>query len=405
MPNHEPGESMVQRSVKSPLMIAVPVLLVMAVVAVYFLLPEPPAPPPSPPPAPLENTPATPQPDDGEDPLKTQLDPRPRPRPNNGAPNSAAVATAMLDEAWGTMESVRSRLELKYKYAEYKLDRSLTLETLMRRLSRMDGEYFKGSDYNLNFPAREGDFARIECATIDGRDLPDGSLVMSVNLRTGETKAEGTIFARNRDGYVLLGDSEYRELSSVFREAVLDHYNEQQGSIETDMRLDSLLPADPPEPFVSEDFRAVSSGSMGYKLACVTINGEALATPVNVTVDYESNTISSSNCESKDWLSPPDSRERLKDRLENVLRDVARSALRQLEEGKSSTELRMYRLNGYYWYFRWAGISPFDVSLDVAESESRTVTLTIATSYGKTLPFESVRYVAKAGDKAGAYID
>lgn len=396
---------MVKSSVKLPLMIAAPVLLVIGGVAAFFLLPDPPAPPPQPAPQPLDNTGNERPPDNGEDPLPVEIDPRPRPEPNNGAPDSAALADAMLEEAWGAMENIRSRLELKYKYAEYTLDRELTLEAVMRKLSRLDGTHFKGADYALSFPPGEGDLVRIECRTIETRPLPDGPLVMTVDMRTGETSKEGTIFARNTEGYVLLGDPAYRALTEIFQYAVNDHFSVQQETPEGLADVELLMPDEPEAPFKAGDFKVSKVGEMGFRISCSSVSGEAIASPVSLTGDYESNTISVSTAASEDWMRPPTNREEVKDRLDYVLRTMARAVFQQMDAGKKPAELRVYRLNAYYWYLRWAQISPFDIRFEVTEGETRKVTFTVATSFGKALPFKPVRYVATSGDERGEYLD
>lgn len=396
---------MVQRSMKLPLLLAVPVMLVLAAVAVFLLLPDQPPPPPTPDPAPLDNSGVAKPPDDGEDPLPAEIDPRPRPKPNNGAPESGSVADAMLAEAWGAMEDIRSRLELKYKYAKYKLDRTLTLETVLRRLSRLDGDYFKGTDYALSYPESEEDLVQIECLTIEGRDLPDGPLTMTVEMRTGESTTEGTIFARNAEGYVVLGDSAYRALTVIMRESILDHFNVQNGYTEGLADLVALTPNEVPEPFSTDDFKASSSGAMGYRLSCATVDGEGLAQPVVVTADYDVNTISITSIPSDDWMRPPDDRERLKNRIDWLLQDMARNALNQLEREIKAEDIRIYTLGASWWYFRWAELSPFDVKLEITPGDSPKVTLTVATSFGKPLPFKPVRFVAIDAESKGSYID
>lgn len=384
---------------------ALPVLLVLGTVAVFLLLPDPPAPLPSPIPQPLDNGGTTPWVDDGDDPLPADPDLRPRPRPNNGAPDDASVADAMLEEAWSAMGDIRSRLELKYKYAEYTLDRSVTLAALMRKLERLDGKYFRGTDYALHYPEGSVDTVRIECVATNGRALPDGALAMIVDMRTGETQVEGTVFARNAEGYVLLGDEAYRELSRVFRESVLAHYNLQQNEVETLVAVTRLVPEDIPEPFQPDDFKATAVGSMGYRLSCSTVRGEPLAKPVGISADYTANTISVTGVASDDWMRPPDDRERLKNRIDGLLDEMAHMALDQLKAGTKVDQLRIYLLGGSWWYFRWAELSPFDVKLAVIDGESPKVTLTVETAFGRSLPFKAVRFVATSAESEGSYID
>jgi len=396
---------MIQKSARLPILIALPVLLILGAVAVVLLLPDPPTPPPAPDPRPLDNTTEIPPADGGDDPLEYKPDPRPQPRPDHGAPDSAAKAEAMLEEAWGAMEEIRSRLELKYKYADYTLDRTLTLETVMRKLSRLDGAYFVGNDYALAFPEAEGDLVRIECATISGRDLPDGPLSMSVDMRTGETKRDGKLFARDANGHVLLSDTDCRTLTELLREPVLTHFAHQRALTGELAPVTNLLPEAPPSPFSADDFKAIAVGAMGYRLSCHSVGGQTLATPIDITGDYATNSISVTSLPSRQWMPPPDDRESFKRRIQGLLDDVSRMAITQLENGTKVEDLRVYLLGGSWWYYRYADFSPFDIKLEVTDLEARKITITVAGSYGSPLPFKAVRFISDGSGDGNHYAD
>ena len=102
-----------QSSTKLPILLALPVLALLGVAAVFLLGPDDPDPPKPPGPQPELNEPETPPGNDGEDPLKVDPSTIKRPTPKPGAPESIDVAEAMYAEAFEHMRAVRARLELK----------------------------------------------------------------------------------------------------------------------------------------------------------------------------------------------------------------------------------------------------------------------------------------------------
>jgi hypothetical protein len=381
-----------------PLLIALPVLLALATGAVLMLQPDP-APPPSPPP--IENAPPELPDNTPEQPLEPE---RPiSPSPPHGGPTSAAVADAMRAEARAALEAIRARLELKYKYADYSLDRSLTVESLMRKLERLDGEHFRGTDFHLTFG--EEVTAVIECRTAAGNELPDGVLSMRVDLRTGLSDLSGTIFARTHDGRLLPGAEDYRALSEFFSSCVLRHYSTQAG-LENGIAPVNLPRR--PDWLTEEDVRVTTDPEhRRYSLRIETLKGTALAEPLQVAVDYAAGTIEATEAASEEWLRGPEDREDFKSSIRWALYWTAMRASQLVMQGAEPASIRASSLGTSYWYFRRYGFTPFDVrvTIDATDAQAPAVTLEIATSYGRPLSFNPVRFVLRHGDKEGEFVD
>lgn len=381
-------------SVKLPLFMAVPVILGLCF-AVYFLLPPDTPAPPTSEPLPLDNSPAALPPDNEPSPLPVDVDTGPPTRTGFQSPRDPEVAAAMSEEAWLALGEIRSRLELKYKYADYVLDRNLTLDSVMRRPDRLKGNYFRPDDYELRFPAGDADLASIECRRVQGDELPDGPLRMVVDLRTGETKQEGSILARDAAGRVLLGADEYTVLWELMRSAILTHFRQQQ-NMENELSKGSVLPDEMPNPFTAEDLSFKPDGDLRYILGCETLRGIPLAQPIRVVGDYSANTLSVTHVDSPEWNPLPTDRTEFEDRVEGLLEDIHRMVRIHLSAERKPEELRVYMLGGSWWYYRWAGITPFDVKIDVSSEDPRKITLRVATAFGRALPFEPVQYIAEA---------
>jgi hypothetical protein len=381
------------RSAKLPLLIALPVLLAIGV-AVVFLIPNDPPPQPQPPEPLLSNDEPAPI-VDKDNPL-VGPDPRPRPRPKPGAPSEVAVAKAMEGEAGAAMEAIRSRLELKFKYAEYKLDRSWTLEQVMRRPDALSGTHFAATDYSLSFPDGEDPQAVITCATIQGRELPDGALTLTLNLRTGDAKRQGRILARNAAGYVLLGDSEYREISEALRAAVLDHVLRQDG-VASGLAEFKAVSSPPDSMFVSTDFTiaGVKEAALAVDFTCHSIGSEELAHPAVISIDYATRTVKLSASNSPDWIAPPRDRERFTRRSHYLFMSVSDGIVARIINGGDLDEIRPEGAHRSHWSWAYSEVMPFDVK--IVEGTANRVVLEVATSFGRPLPFAKVRYVAEPG--------
>lgn len=392
------------RSVRLPLLIALPVLVLLGLAAVLLSGQEPP-PPPRPPAPNLPEPDNTPPPQPDADPL--QADPDPQPRPISGAPATAQEAEEMADEAWGALENIRARLELKYKGAEYKLDRGWTIAILMRRLERLDGKYFKGTDFALGFPEGDEPVAVARCVTRCGDSLPDGELKLTVNLRTGITEKAGRLLARTPEGLLLLGEREYARLDEFLCEALFRHSERQQAQSGGGLApLDGLYD-DPEEPFdaASLSAKAVANRPLAVEFACRSVNGERLAEPAVITLDYADNTVSISSVSAKSWMPLPDDREAFKDQCRWYLRILAGTARNALEAGTPRDRITLTGEERFGWAMRYARLLPLDVKLTISEAEPWTITLEVATQFGRPLPFKSLRYVTGGKDGRDGWED
>lgn len=393
------------RSVRLPLLIALPVLVILGLAAVFLSGQEPP-PPPHPP------APNLPEPDDGPpprpetDPL--QADPDPPPRPISGAPATAQEAEEMADEAWGALENIRARLELKYKGAEYKLDRGWTIELLMRRLDRLDGKHFRGTDFALEFPEGEEPVAVARCVTRSGANLPDGELKLTVNLRTGVTEKSGRLLARTPEGLILLGEREYARLDELIREALFRHCERQQAQTDGSLApLDGLYDDSPGEPFnaASLSASAVVNRPLAVEFACRSLNGERLAEPAVVTLDYAAKSVAISSVSAKSWMPLPADREAFKNQCRWYLRILAGTARNALEDGTPRDQITLEGDERFGWAIRYAVVLPFDIKLTISESEPWTITLEVASQFGRPLPFKPLRYVTGGKDGRDGWED
>lgn len=392
-------------SVRFPLLIAVPALLVLGVAAVLLTGQDPP-PPPRPPAANLPEPDQRPDPEPDSAPLQPDSDPPPPPR--RGGPSSVAEAEEMAGEVWGALELIRSRLELRYKGADYQLDRGWTIEYLVRRLERLDGKHFRGSDFTLDFPEGEEPVAEIACVTRDGEALADGELKMVVDLRTGRTTKSGRVLARDPDGLILLGEREYTVLDSLLREAVYRHARKQlrrtDGALEP---LEELFDSGPVEPFAAGDCAAISlpDKPLVVEFACRTLHGEQLAEPAVITLDYAAQSATISRAGARSWMPLPRDRGELKDDCFWYLRILAGGIRNALENGTPREQIRLEQFDEYPWAIRSAGILPFDVTLQISEQAPWVVTLEVATHFGRPLPFSPLKYVTSGDGRRDGWED
>ncbi|MCA8913698.1 MAG: hypothetical protein KDB82_18585 [Planctomycetes bacterium] len=382
-----------QSSTKLPILLALPVLALLGVAAVFLLGPDDPDPPKPPGPQPELNEPETPPGNDGEDPLKVDPSTIKRPTPKPGAPESIDVAEAMYAEAFEHMRAVRARLELKYKYADYQLDRAWTLETVMRHLEKLDGEYFQRGDFRLSFPEGDEPEVLIECVTQKGAELPDGTLSLAVNLRTGKSAEQGVLYARNRQGGVLLNADDTWRVRNLLQRCAIAHIlaqlkHEGEGVAPTDDLINSTW-----EHFEHDDFSITTRGQ-AVAFACRSIMGEPLAEPCVIDVDYARKRVSLSSMPSNPWPPGPESAESLQDSAEWYLRSIAESASALVKKEGHGEEVSLDELEVSPWYFTQMGVCPFDLTIRVKKGERVTVTLEIRSSWGRPLRCKYVRLIA-----------
>ncbi|MCA8916763.1 MAG: hypothetical protein KDB90_15325 [Planctomycetes bacterium] len=396
------------QSKKLPLLIALLAVLVIGGVGAFFLLPEEPPPQPKPPaPIPQANEPGHQNPPD-TDPLTADPNARPRPKPKPGAPDRVDVAQAMANEVRDGLDAIRARLELKFKYAEYQLDRSWTLELIMRKLERLDGEYFLGTDYTLALPQGDEPVAEISCVTIKGAELPDGPVRLTVNLRTGESTTTGRIFARDKAGRVLLADAAYAQATRILQNAVLNHANMQADIGDGILApLENTLRAWRVDPFIDSDFKAaeVAGRSLTIEFACRTVQGEELSEPAVITVDYGARSVVLSRVSAPTWMPMPSNREKFKDDCRWSLRAMTTQLARQLADGKSAEEVRVGGVNSLHWVLTSLGVLPFELKVEISADTPQTVAVEVSTNFGRPLPFKRLRYVAQVGSKLSDYAD
>ncbi|MCB9934606.1 MAG: hypothetical protein H6840_02855 [Planctomycetes bacterium] len=304
----------------------------------------------------------------------------------------------MADEAWAALDDVRARLELKYKQAEYRLERTWTVESLMRRLDRLDGKYFHGTDFTLSFPEGEEPVVEVACVSMDGAKLPDGELRMNVNLRTGRTTKSGCILARNTDGLVLLGERETKTLSDWMLHAVYAHLEAQTARTEDGLApLEDLFEKGSPTPFLPDDFRAtqVVERPMAIELTCSTLQGKQLAEPAVIVLDYAARRAKISGPKSAAWIPIPESREDFKERCLWLTRLLTRTARMNLDAGMQRQEVLDRFVVPTGWALRWAGILPFDIKMEISEESPWIITVEIVSSFSRPLPYPAPTYVSR----------
>ncbi|MCB9894150.1 MAG: hypothetical protein H6839_06870 [Planctomycetes bacterium] len=395
------------KSLKLPVLIALVAVLVLAGVGAFFLLPDDPPPQPRPPvPLPESNDPDPGHPPD-TDPLTADPNARPRPKPKPGAPDRVDIAQAMENEVREVLDQIRARLELKFKYAEYQLDPTWTLEQIMRRLERLDGEYFKGTDYALELKNGDEPTAEISCVSINGLQLADGPLRMTLNLRTGKSEMSGRIVARDTSGRVLLPNSAYAQLTNIIESAALSHAGMQRNAESGKLAsFENVMSPWRPDPFVLSDFTAgpVAGRELTAEFACRTIQGEELAEPAVMTVDYATKKITISPASAPAWMPVPKDREQFKEDCRWALRAIAMRLARDMKN-RGASEPDLSKVESVDWFFSSIGVLPFELRVDAAPDAPGNVGVEISTNFGRPLPFKRLRYVAQLDGGQGDYAD
>jgi hypothetical protein len=395
------------QKVKLPVMIALPVLLAAGIGAAYFLTQDAPEPPP-----PIHGN-TFELPGDGgckgpdtDDPLYVDPDTIKRPTPRPGAPSSATLASEIENEARKAQEAIRSRLELRFKNNEYRVDPAWTLLQVMRRLDALNTARFHAADYKLTFPEGDAPMARIECASAKGVPLADGPLVMLVNLNTGETTLEGKVWARDANGYLLLNDAAYRDMNRTLRSATLSHHAlHHQGELASVMASEALH--DRLFEYVeSGDYKAfkVAGTQDTWELSCRTIDGEALAEPAVVTIDYAANTIKVSVVSSPAWMPLPDNRQEFAEVCQWMFREMGNRYKSFHNNAASPAEAISLAKSMNTWTFDYAGVSAMDVTMTLSE-DNETLWIVVASVYGRPLPFAALRYRASVASGEGSLVD
>lgn len=394
--------------VKLPVMIALPVLLAAGLGAAYFLTPDAPEPPP-PPHGNKFDLPGSSgcKPPDNDDPLYVDPNTIKRPTPRPGAPSSAALATEIENEARKAQEAIRSRLELRFKNNEYKVDPAWTLLQVMRRLDALNTARFHADDYKLTFPEGEIPLVRIECASAKGVPLPDGPLVMLVNLNTGETTLEGKVWARDANGYLLVSDAVYRDLSRALRSATRSHYElHHEGKLSAVAMGPDALNAELFEYVEVGDCKAFKlPGSVDtWELSCRSIDGEPLAEPAVVTMDYAASTIKVSQISSPEWMPVPDDRTEFADGCRWMFQEMGSRYKSLHAHAESPAEAMRLAKSLNRWTYEYAGVSAMDVTLALSE-DAKTLWIIVGSVYGRPLPFASLRYRCDVATGEGRLAD
>ncbi|MEZ5990732.1 MAG: hypothetical protein R3E76_00060 [Planctomycetota bacterium] len=384
------------RSTKLPILLGIPLLALLGVAA--FLLFDPSEPEPPTPPNPGLNEPEFEPPLGNTEPDPLVVDPntilRPEPRP--GAPESVELADAILEEAWTAMRQIRARLELKYKYADYTLDRTWTIAGVMRRPEKLNGTYFGIEDFSVVFPKGDDPFAEITCLSRKGQKLPDGNLIMTLNLRNGECTEAGTIYARSAGGGVLLPDDHYRVLTNVLQRAAISHMIRHSKQITSKADTIEELTSIRYQRFSVQDFHLEDSGD-SVKLSCRSIQGQPLEYPCEIAIDYDSRRIVVSEVPSREWMPLPTGRQDFEDSGDWYLRQMVEQVSQLIGQAGHSRQVTLKELSVNDWFFVSCNACPMDLTISVSAADPLVVTLEFKTSWGRPLPFKTVRFVGEPG--------
>lgn len=382
------------------LVLVLPVFIIVVAGTVYALLPD------SPPAPPLPNTGLLPDPEplpptgDPDKPLQP-LVPAPKGQRRTGAPASLVEADAILAEVNEKLTSVRSRLELKFKVNEYQHDPAWDLQSVMRRLSTMDGTHFRAADYALGFPAPAEPVVEIACNTRQGAALPDGPIKMVVNLKTGESEIVGNLYARDQYDriYLSAGDLDYAA------ETVLTRFNAdfvvRTGGTDDSSyyrpwrRRSSLTDAD----FVVS---VLSEQPLVVEYACRAGGGSELAEPVVLRFDYSTWRMTCSNVASEKWHPKLEDRDEFKDDNQWRLSHLTELAQRFGQSGKPVSERRLGEMGCSSWAVGGSGYSACDIRVSATD---RKIRVSIATSMGRPLPFAQLVYERDIATGIAGYVD
>lgn len=389
-------------STRLVILIALPATGLLILGVVWWMLPSPRPPAPTPQPAPepgMETDPHSPD--------IVEHDPAPPPATN--APDSAVVAEAMKTEAFSSMKRIRSRLELKYKYADYKHDSAWTVKSVMRRPERLDGEYFLGMDFKLQFDDPEEPVVTLSAATAQGINLPDGPLTLTVDLSSGKSTEAGELYARDRNGRLLLSDEHYDEGSSVLMSALYHWVTLQRlGESDDERRSDENDRFERNLGYGLEEFdrddlvvgKTLPNGKIEFSLR--TLKGQPMSWPCVLYVDQTNMSVEIAEAPSTAWMPVPSDAEWLKRylswRISNHCKDLlsSDSDTESLLTTPSPDALPIYVLET-------SESLPSDWTIDLERGETTKLVFQLHSSFGRALPFGKLRYVYDVKANSGEF--
>jgi hypothetical protein len=383
------------------LVLVLPIFVILVAGTVYALLPADTPPPPQPNTGLLPDPDPLPPPKPGPGPLEPLVT-EPTGKRRAGAPASLAEADAILREVNEKLAAVRARLELKFKVNEYMHDPAWTLEGVMRRLTVMDGTHFRASDYSLTFPDSAAPVAHIGCNTRQGAALPDGPIVMVLNLKTGESEIQGDLLARDDYDRVYLPDSVARVAADeVFRMFTADFLLRTGADAEVAARSrrwrdESELSSFTFTATVLHDSPAV------VEYACREAAESQLAEPMVLRFDYGTWLLERSDCTNSAWQPEVPDRAEMADRLRWRIASVAEMAGNSLRGGVALTERTIGKAGVSQWHVLGSEFLPSDLRI---VSSGTTVRVTLATSLGRPLPYAAIVYVYDTATDTGKFAD
>jgi hypothetical protein len=390
---------------KLMLLVALPVTGALILAGVWFALPEPPAPPPTPNQAP---EPEPPQPDPGtNEPEVIHPIERPDPEPVPNAPRNPEVAEAMRVEAFEGLKRIRSRLELKYKYADYQHDTAWTVEGVVRRPERLNGEYFEFADFKLSFPVPEEANVELSVATAKGVELPDGPLALRVNLGTGESEETGEVFARDHNGRVLLLDKHYAEATDVIM-SVMHEWISIQNLPEGEPRGRMLEYLEDRLEWRLDNFergdlvlgKKLSNGRLEFSLR--TYHGHELSWPAVVYYDPGTENFELVDVQSPRWMPVPDDADRLKSNIRWDLRWSCEQVFHDDEYEPVVPDSVSTDILDTDVYVE-SRSEPSDWTVELVPGDSPKVIVELHSSFGRPLPFGKLRFVYDSEHDEGSF--
>ncbi len=383
------------------LVLVLPIFVILVAGTVYALLPDDTPPPPQPNTGLLPDPDPLPPPKPGPGPLEPLVT-EPKGKRRAGAPASLVEADAILREVNEKLSSVRARLELKFKVNEYLHDPAWTLEGVMRRLSTMDGTHFRAADYSLTFPDPAAPVAHISCNTRQGAALPDGPIVMVLNLKTGKSELKGDLLARDDYDRVYLSDN----VASVAANEILgrfatDFLKRTGGSVEHSPRYRRWRDEEVLARF-NISAKMLSEDPPVVEYACRTVAESELAEPMILRFDYGTWQMQRSECSCTAWQPAIPDRAEFCDQLRWRIASIAEHAASALRAGAQVTERTIGQTGVSPWSVQGDGFLPTDFRISAAGT---TVRVTLASSLGRPLPYAAIVYTYDTATDTGKFAD
>lgn len=383
------------------LVLVLPIFVILVAGTVYALLPDDTPPPPQPNTGLLPNPDPLPPPKPGPGPLEP-LVPEPLGKRRAGAPASLAEADAILREVNEKLSAVRARLELKFKVNEYSHDPAWTLEGVMRRLTAMDGTHFRAADYSLTFPDAAAPVAHITCNTCQGAALPDGPIVMVVDLKTGKSELRGQLLARDDYDRVYLPEPAARIAADEVHRLFTEDFLLRTGA-DTEVAARSRRWRDEDElKHFTFAVKVLHDSPALVEYACREAGGSPLTEPMVLRFDYGTWVLDRSDCSNTAWQPAIPERSEMMSDLRWRIGSVAEMAGNSLRGGVALTERTIGKSGVSQWHVLGSEFLPSDLRIACSGT---TVRVTIASSFGRPLPFAALVYTYDTATDAGKFAD